>query len=368
VNAATPPSAARWPGRRRRLLWLAAALLLPLLGFFALRWALQPERLGALLLDRAARATGLELAVSEPARLGIWPGLQLELVGLTARSDAASAPLLRAERVDVALPLSILRRAESLQVGSLRLIGPSLDLAAWQDWQARQAGDAQPLQLPDVALQVDVERGVLVGDGWSLVDLDLGATPLRDGEPFRLALRATLHPAAGDSPLDPLPIALQLQTIPEQADDGVLLSDATLRLGSAERPELLTLAGRIDLLLPQTLRLALAGELADSWPGDWPALPETAAPHLLGEPLELAYDGPGDGSGQLSLRSQGSRRQLALQAEPQALLDWLGQDPRPPLPPLDGSLQAAELQFDQLRLHGVTIRLEQEPAAEPQHD
>jgi hypothetical protein len=339
--------------RHRRLLWLMVALGLPLLGFFALRWALQPERLGALLLDRAAAATGLVLDVAEPARLGIWPRLQLELIGLTARSAPSASPLLQAERVDVALPLSMLWRQDELQLGELRLLGPVLDLAALQDWRAQRAGPEQPLQLPEIALALQLQRGSLLGDGWSVVDLDLQASPLRDGQLARIDANGSFLEAERR-----LPLALRLQAQITQNVDGVRLREASLQLGDRPGGDTLRFSGEVDLLLPTALRIALEGEIDPRWPAGWPALPDPLAAQLLGQPLTLGFLGRADLDGELSLASRGEERELVLQARPQQLIDWFDSSPRPPLPPLAGSFRSAELQFEQVRLEGVSIRLE----------
>ena len=114
--------------RRRRWVWLGVLPALVLLALLGARALLEPERLSAFLLREASQATGLQLALSQPADVGFWPDLHLELGGLTATAPGATAPLLRVAQVDAVLPWSALD-SDALQVRSLRLVSPQLDVA-----------------------------------------------------------------------------------------------------------------------------------------------------------------------------------------------------------------------------------------------
>ena len=62
--------------RTARRRWLRAglvALACAGAGWLALAWLLQPERVSALLVERMEAATGLRIALAEPAGLGLLP-------------------------------------------------------------------------------------------------------------------------------------------------------------------------------------------------------------------------------------------------------------------------------------------------------
>jgi hypothetical protein len=348
--AMNPPSRST---RRRRLLWLGLLLALPLVAFGLLRWALQPERLGAALLVRAATATGLELAVAEPARLGIWPGLQLELVGLDARLPGAGERLLRADRVDLALPWSALWQQDEAAFGAIRLQAPVLDLDAWTRWR-QPAGDEDPPQLPQQAFDIAIRDGRLLGSGWQIDALQLHAGALRDQHPLRLR-------ASGELRRDELrlPWQLRLQATPQQHRDGLALLLQELRLGSGDAT-LLDLAGRLDLTAPQRLQFDLSGTIAAAWPSAWQPLPEQLAPLLLGQTVAARYTGPADLSDAVELQLASDRQSMQLQLSPAALREWLAAEAPNALPPAAGDFSAERLQFDGLQLDGVTLKLETE--------
>jgi hypothetical protein len=360
MTATTAPAAPTRRWRRRRIIVLALVVLVPVSAFGLLRWALQPERLGALLLARAAQATGLELAVAQPARLGIWPQLQLELVGLSARAEATDAPLLQAERVDVSLPLSLLWRQQELPLGEVHLRAPRFDLAAWQRWrEATAPATPAPLQLPDIAVDLQITNGTLHTRDWRIDDVSLVATPLHDGQPFRLDATASLH--HGESVL---PLLIHLRTLPRQTSEGVMLQVESLHVAADQAVDVAELAGEIDLRLPDALRIALEGRVGTAWPGTWPALPEQIAPYLLGQPIVLSYTGAPDFSGVAGLQSRSEQRQFGMEAAPTELAAWLAADPRPPLPPLTATLQLDTLDYEGVRLDGVSVRIDPAAAGE----
>jgi uncharacterized protein involved in outer membrane biogenesis len=150
--------------RRRRRRWLIAFAVLLVLAAAALwlRSLLQPERLSAFLLQRASQATGLQITLDQPARVGFWPDLHLELDGLSARIPGESSPLLTAQRVETALPWSALR-SETLQLQGLRLFQPELDIDAMQRWLASRQTDGPPapFQLPELDAPLSVEEGTI---------------------------------------------------------------------------------------------------------------------------------------------------------------------------------------------------------------
>ena len=125
--------------RRRRWLWLGVLPALLLLAVFGVRMLLEPARLSAFLLKQGAQATGLALTLAEPADVGLWPDLHLELHGLSAANGPAR--VLFVDRVDAVLPWSSLW-ADALQIRELRLVAPRVDVPAAKAWLASRPAKA----------------------------------------------------------------------------------------------------------------------------------------------------------------------------------------------------------------------------------
>lgn len=338
--------------RRRRLLWLIPLVALPLTGYALLAFLLEPERLGALLLQRAARTTGLELTVEEPPRLALWPRLQLELLGLAARMPGEPAALLRAERVDVALPLALLWGREDLEVGALRLQRPELDLGALLQWRAKTSEEQlAPLRLPQPAVALSLLDGRLIADGWALEALDLRLSPLREGERAELVATARLH-----TDTQQLPFSLQLDATPLDSPTSLQLQSIALRLGADDDVDVLQLEG--DAEFGAQTRITLAGRTGAAWPTQWPALPERLAGELPGQPIEFDYDDSEAGPGAFAVQAGTAPRLALLRGNLPELRQWLASEPRTLLPPLDATLELDSIEFDGVRLDGVTVRLE----------
>jgi uncharacterized protein involved in outer membrane biogenesis len=346
-----PPAARRWR-------WLLPLLAVPLLAFLLLRWALQPERLGALLLARASAASGLQLDVERPARLGLWPGLQLELPGLQARLPGRP-PLLQAQRVDVALPLSVLWRRE-LEFGELALHAPRLDLAELQRWRAREldAGPPEPPSLPGFAVTLAVRDGELRFADGALRGIDLDASPLRDALPF--AATATLVRHGGERAL---PVRVRLSLLPRQLADGIALESIRLEFGAASETSLRG-EGRALLDAAAQLDATLQLQLADRWPAQWPAVPAQAWTQLGGRTFTLDYRGGLDFDGELALQSQATDP-LQAQTNPRRLLEWLGADDASPLPPVESVIEVGRLELDGTVIEGLRLELRADDASPP---
>lgn len=196
--------------RRRHRWWLLGLLLaLPLAAGFGLRWLLPPERLGALALRQAEQALELQLDVSAPAQLVVWPRLQLELIGLGARAPGAAEPLLRAERIAVALPWRSLW--SGVEFGAIELEAPQLDVVAVAAWQAsrRSAAQSQTLAWPRVA-GVTVRRGRVQAPAWQLDEITLESAAITPQQSSRIVLSAVLLREALR-----LPIELEVRMTPQ---------------------------------------------------------------------------------------------------------------------------------------------------------
>lgn len=348
---------------RRRWLWL----LLPLAalgGFFVLRALLEPERVSAFLLRQAEQATGLELSLEQPADIGLWPDLHLELVGLTATAPGASSPLLRTRSVEVALPWSALR-SESLQLQRLRLIEPVLDVPALQAWLAHgdDAGPPAPLRLPQFDAAVEVEAGTVLGDGWQLQDLAVALPSLHDGAATTLVASGTF---ATDTRLHGFD--LTLATTPTVHDDAIALAPMTLDIASSALPSTrFRIDGEVHYGTPQRLRFGVATVLA-VWPSEWPPLPfgsDTALPTTL----QLQFAGSSDLRGEFDLQVSRGDDRIDGSLAAGDMLAWLADPAAAPIPPLHGKLDAPRLEYDGIEATGVTLEfIDDEAMPEPAPD
>lgn len=357
---------------RRRWLWL----LLPiaaLAGFFVIRALLQPERVTAFLLRQAEQATGLVLSLDQPADIGVWPDLHLELIGLRASAPGADTPLLRAARVEVALPWSALR-SETLQLQRLTLIDPVLDVPALQSWLARDAdaGPPAPLRLPQFDAALDVEGGSIVGNDWSVQDLAVALPALRNATPTTLTASGSITTLTDAHGFD-----FVLDTTPTLDQFDLALAPLTLQLGTTLLGDVrLTLDGELHFTVPDALRFGFATQFA-AWPDGWPALPFADA-QTAATSLDTGVR-PGDGRVEMQIDFTGNtvlqgdidlhiaRREDSIDAT-FALGDvaaWLASPETNPLPPLRGTASAPRLTFDGIEATGVTLRIDEDaPAAD----
>lgn len=344
--------------RRRRWWWL----LLPLAAiavFFVLRALLQPERVSAFLLQQAEQATGLRLSLEQPADIGLWPDLHVELHGLTAIAPVSDAPLLRVHRVEVALPWSALR-SQTLQLRRLTLIEPQLDLPgllAWLD-AGDDAGPPAPLRLPRLDTALSVKDGRLAGDGWSLDAVSIAlptftpgdVTPLTAAARFHLrepettanlALDATLRLADFDIAFAPLSLDI----------DGPLLRDTPLHL-----------AGELHIGVPDALRFGLETRI-DAWPAAWPALPFALDDATTATSLRLDFAGTTDLHGDVDLAITRGDARIDAALALGDLSAWMAAPETTPLPPLRGTVSATPLHIGDVAIDGLRLRIDDTTSA-----
>lgn len=338
---------------RRRWLWLLLPLA-ALAGFFVIRALLQPERVTAFLLRQAEQATGLSLSLDQPADIGIWPDLHLELIGLDASAPGAATPLLRAERVEVALPWSALR-SETLQLQRLTLIEPRLDLRTLQAWLDADddTGPPAPLRLPQFDAALEIEGGTVVGDGWQLEQLALALPALRNATATTLVASGSYVTETAAHGFD-----LRLDTTPTVADFDIALEPLSLDIGGTPLGDVrLRLDGELHYGVPDALRFGLATEFA-TWPAAWPALPLRAATPPAPTTLRIDFAGTTALQGDIDLAvAQGAERidgTFALGDLPA----WLADDTAGPLPPLRGTFIAPHLERDGIEATGVSLRID----------
>lgn len=335
--------------RRRRWLWLGVLPALVLLAVFGVRALLEPERLSAFLLRQGSQATGLQFALSQPAGVGFWPDLHLELGGLTATAPGAKAPLLRVAQVDAVLPWSALD-AEALEIRSLRLASPELDWPRLQAWLATRARSASPMTLPRIDAALEVSDGRIAGDGWKVAEVSLRLPSLRPGAPTTVELAGIVRGV----PVEPhsMHIAANVAFIPRQLANGVRLDDVVIAMTS---PQPIDLRGAFEFAGGNN-SMALAGDLA-AWPADWPALPLPADDPTA--PVHIVFDYR-DGNVTAKLARGDAAIDIALQ--PGDLAAWRDDPSASIVPPLTGRAGAERLQFGSIELRGVELRVEDDDA------
>jgi hypothetical protein len=390
------------PRRRRRWLWLGVLPALLLLGVLGLRALLQPERLSAFLLEQASQATGLQLELSQPAGIGLWPDLHLELNGLVARTPGAVAPLLRARNVEAVLPWSALHSG-ALQIRSLRVVAPQLDWAALQGWLATRESPDAPFSLPRIDADLEVREGRVTGQGWALDAVALHLPALRTGEKTTLRLGfmfvrtppatgggavkpaktvrgepvepaavpsgpaepAAVRPQSGQlastvrsKPVEPHsvrygPYELLLSATPRADAQGLRIDDLAIVLdGLADAP--IPITGTVSWTRDAGFATSLIGEL-ERWPAPWPALP--LPPADAPATIALTYDAP-----RISLALDRADDGLEADFALGDLGAWMNDPAAPPLPPLAGSARAERLQTGGIELRGVELRIEDDDA------
>lgn len=334
---------------RRRWLWLLLPLA-ALIGFFELRALLEPERVSAFLLRQAEQATGLAISLDQPADIGIWPDLHLELIGLRATAPGASTPLLHARSVEVVLPWSALR-SETLQLQRLRLIEPTLDMPALQAWLAQDddTGPPAPLRLPQFDAAVEVEAGTVLGDGWKLLDVTFGLPSLRDGTATTLAAIGMFVTDEQVHGFD-----IRLEATPSVVDDTLSLKPFVIELATSTLPSTrFRFVGEVHYATPQALRFGLSTRLMP-WPTEWPPLPfgtDASTPTTL----QLQFAGNTDMQGEFDVQVSRGDDRIDASLTAGDLLAWAAEPATGPIPPLRGKVTTPRIEYEGIEATGVSL-------------
>ena len=402
--------------RRKIALFVIAALILT--AALLLRWLSRPEFVTATLLGQAGKALGLEITATGIGEYRLRGTPQLIVRQVTAREPGAKTPLLTAERIFIAVPWSTLRaRGSDLTANRLELDAPVLDMAAFQDWQAKRPPSDTPI--PTLSRGIGIVRGQIVGSDWKIEALDAEFPSLAAGQPLRMHLRGRYAGGELRMPADVYAsltqpgsgagVGIVGQITPESAqwrlpsrirlsaklrnEQGIRLDNAVLGAqsryvsGDTSLPFALGLAGPLLLsdqaialqpagvalrgrdVMPTLdasggftfagkLRLQLDGSLA-GWPSAWPALPPPLGQSASPLPFALAYNGASDLSdiAALSLR----RDQTAFNGRFRLfeVMDWSAAGAKgSPLPPLSGTLTTPKLEVSGAVLEGVELQME----------
>lgn len=324
---------------------------------FGVHHLIQPERLGASLIRRAEAASGLRIELSSPARLSLWPRLNLQLVGMSAASPSDLTTLLRAERVEIALPLAVLWSAEPA-IGRIDVHRADIDLTAVSAWINVESEDGPPaaLRLPTIAVQVGFDESTLRVAGLTLNNLELHLSAVRDGLP------AILSASAGNAQVSGETWHLRAEATPRQHAHGIAVEAIRVTLAKQrDSQELVMLTGMIDMALPQRLRMELVLDLLHPEQLPLPTLPAGLQVQLA-QPFLLAYDGAGDLSDGLKIQAGSSDHPLSVTTHAQALIAWakqdaFGSDARDPLPPLQGSTTLPAFELEGVLIEGLQVQL-----------
>ena len=419
-----PPEAKR---RGHRLLaWavvVAVAILLVLalgVGFIA-----QPQRAGALLLDRVGNSLGLRITASGRTEYRLRGTPQLVLRGVVAQRPGDPTALLRADRVLVSLPWSTLRaRGSDLTVQRIELDSPVLDLPALRRWQATRP--PAPTRIPTLRDGLRVVRGRIVNDGWTIDGIDLALPSLAPGQPLRARVRGRYLDPPSRVPFD-LDVAMTsphngagvaaLGTISIEGGDwtlpGAVHLTGPLRLDAGDMrlaPAKIGFSGRYQsassqvafvlgafgplqfadgvwtldpasfvlrgtgvvpparasggVALGRRLVLRLNGTIA-RWPQDWPALPPPLSASRSPLAFVLDYVGRVDFSETASLRLRRDATLFDARLRLPQVQDWLDAGATgSPLPPLDGRLRTPRLEIAGAQLEGVEVEID-DPSLAP---
>lgn len=405
--------------------WPIAIAALLAIALLALRWFAQPDRVAAMILARAGAALGLEISASGASEYRLLGTPMLAVRDVVAKQPGATAPLLRAKRIYLALPWSTIRGGSDPTVQRIELDAPQLDIAALQRWLAsRPPGETK---IPTLTDGLRIADGRAFGEGWSLEDLDLQLPSLHPDRRVRAAasgrfafddtrapfdVRISLTKPAGGAGLGiagrvaaesgdwKLPTRTVLGGRLHSGGDGIGLdrmklgADAHYLSGDSDSPFVFGLAGPLryrdgairiaplgaavhgqgaiptmnasgDLSFADALSLRLSGRLA-AWPETWPALPAPVGASRSPLPFALDYAGKPDFSDIAALNLARDDTRFAGRFRLPDVTAWIdsGNDGSP-LPPLDGRLSTPSMEISGAHLEGVEIEIDDPAIAEP---
>lgn len=415
AGTASPVPPRRW---RRRLLVLGALLIA--LSLVA-SWLLQPKQLVPLILDRAGKALTLEISASPDAEARLRGTPQLVVRDLVVREPGGEAVLLRAKRVLLSLPWSSVRSAgKDIVIRRVELDEPELDLAALRAWLAKRP-PSEETAIPTLTDGLRVSDGRVVDGTLRIEDLTIDLPALHPQRRAHARLRGRLVDAPLKMPLDlvvamsrpanhaglgivgtlafegvdwRLPATVKLSGPLRIDDDGMAMTPATLgataryESGDTRLPFALGLHGPLRIVdgtatlspagvalrgdgtiptldahgalsLGKHLVLRLDGTLP-RWPEAWPALPPPISTSTSPLPFALRYDGKSDLSDITALSLRRDAMVFDSRFRLYAMLDWLAQAGGSPLPPMDGTLRAPQLEISGATLEGVQVSLDDE--------
>jgi len=402
--------------RARR--WFIAVMALILVAALLAYWGSRPQRVAGLVMSQLGPALGLEITATGVSEYALRGGPRLVLRNVVARTPGATRDVLRANRIDVAVPWSTVRsRGAELAFTHVELDAPVIDLGALQSWlAARPAGESR---MPTLSNGLRVRDGRVVGDGWSVEALSLDVPRVLPKQPvdarisghvasagttvtFALMLAmtapannatATITGTARYAQADRRLVSRIHASGPLHLDNGEL-TIAPLRFSTSARytqgktnlPFVFALNGplrvhgttvalspagvalrgsdvipnidaRAAFAYSKRAALHLEGTLA-TWPDTWPALPAPIGQSTSPLPFALDYNGPPDFSHTTRLQLTRDDTHFDGRFRVPDVLAWIDAPPASPLPPLSGRVRTPRVEIAGAILEGVDVRLE----------
>lgn len=241
-QAAPPPRRRRW---RRRLFVFAA--LLSALALLAL-WLLQPRQLVPLILDRTGKALDLDITASADAEARLRGEPQLMVRDLVVRVPGVDTPLLRADRLLLALPWSSLRsRGADPTVERIELDAPVLDVPALQTWLSRRP-PSETTTIPTLTDGLRIVGGRIDNDDWRIEDIAVDLPALHPDRPAHARIRGRYLDAATGEAATRIPFDLAVALSRPANDAGVaVVGPLTVERGDWRLPATVKLSGPLHL-------------------------------------------------------------------------------------------------------------------------
>lgn len=368
------------PLSRRARRWLTVASV-ALVGLAVAAWwvnrQLEPNRLTALVLDRAGKSLNLDIRFNGTPEYALKPEPRLLIPGLSVRG-ADGVEFLSATRAEISLPWSTIK-GDTPVITRIELDRPRLDIAGLQRWMATRP--EKPFEVPTLVDGIEVKQGEVIGDGYSFAALDATLPALAANQPAQLTARgqfirgqtrvqfnAALRVSnAGLRSGFDLQAKTQIQQQPKPlkmdvASKGKFAFDDALTTLTLD-----SLAVRADSPLPSftgRVFVANASRLAFNvdavltrWPADWPSLPAPLVSDTNGLPVKLKYRGASDLSAPLALIVKRDATELDAKVLVPDFMTWLDAEQASLLPPLTGILRTPSLDFDSIELRGVELEI-----------
>jgi hypothetical protein len=404
--------------------WLAPIALLLVVLMCALYWASRPQRLSGFVVGRIADSLGLEISASGASEYRLRDTPRLVLRDVVARRPG-DVPLLRADRIEIALPWSTIRaRGAELAFERIELDRPQLDLPALQRWLATRPPSEQ--RMPTLTDGLRIRGGSIVNDDWRIDAIAVDLPMLRAGQAVRARIRGRYADPPTAIPFD-LAIALQRpvndtgfgvsgRVTVERADwrmparvslsgpmhlgqDDLRITPARVaiaaryRSGDTDLPFALGLHGPLQfdeaiwslapvgvalhgdgvlpkfdahgtLALDRRLVVQLRGRL-QAWPEAWPSLPPPIGTSRSPLPFALDYAGSPSLGDPASLRLARDEATFDGRFRLPEVLAWNAAPTGTPIPPLQGRITAKTMEISGATLEGVDVRIDDAEAAAP---
>jgi hypothetical protein len=364
---------------------LGVLALLALFGWWMVDRQLEPQRLTATVLSRLGDSLKLDITFDGVPEYAFKPEPRLQVPNVVVTDPATGKVVLRAKRLEASLPWSTIRGGD-IVITRLDLDEPVLDVDALQRWLA--ARPDVPFKLPTLTRGAQVTDGTVVGNGWTLEDVDAGLPHLATGAPVDLdfalkgrrdaidlrargkvhldaALAATAYTLGADLELarETKPLAGRIDSAGRFriADEAFTLQADTLALDG--QPPLPTLSGEAWSDKHARLALGFRGELA-GWPAEWPALPPPIGAVEGPFPVTMLYRGATDFSDPLRVALAVGPARADVQVRVREMLAWIDAPGASPLPPLTGTASLPQLDFEGATLRGIHARMREDPVVE----